>query len=31
VKQPDDVCKGYGGFMIIKLPVEKVHWQSLIG
>ena len=25
---PDDVCKGHGGFMIIKLPVEAVGWLS---
>ena len=25
---PDDVCKGYGGFMIMKLPVKTVDWRS---
>ena len=27
-QRPDDVCKGYGGFMIIKLPFETVARRS---
>jgi len=25
---PDDDCKGYGGFMITKLPFETLAWRS---
>ena len=27
-ERPDDVCKGYGALMIIKLPFETLAWRS---